>query len=85
MRKEKMCVRFSDKEKRRSSDRSDGEQEGHAGDSTRRLSEADLRGVGGAEGKRSLGAPTKEAQADQVGRRKGKGKDHARGWRRQEQ
>ena len=29
-------------------------------------------------GKRSFGARTKEAYADQVGRRKGKGKDHAK-------
>ena len=58
---------------------SDGEQEGHAEDSTRRLSEADLRGVeeaGRAEGRRSFGARSKEAQT--VRRRKGKGKDHAK-------
>ena len=50
--------------------------EGHAEDSTRKVSGEDLRGVqgdGGTEGRRS-----KEAQADEERRRKGKGKDHAK-------
>ena len=67
--------------KTRRSDRSDGEQERHAEGSTREISGEDLRGVqgaGGAEGERSFGARTKEAQADQVGRRKEKGKAHAK-------
>ena len=34
--------------------------------------------AGGAEDKGSAGTRTKEAQSDQVGRRKGKGKDHAK-------
>ena len=45
------------------------------------MSGEDLRGVqgdGGAEGKISFGARTKEAQADQVRRRKGRRKDHAK-------
>ena len=69
------------KRKTRSSDRSDGEQEGHAERSTRKVSRTDLRGiqeVGGTEGKRSFGARTEEAQAGQVGRRNGKDKDFAK-------
>ena len=60
---------------------SDGEQEGHAEDSTRKVSVEDLRrvqGDEGAEGKRSFAAHTKEAQADQVRRCMGKGKNHAK-------
>ena len=38
----------------------------------------EVEGAGGAEGKRSCGNRAKEAQVDQVGRRKGKGKDHAK-------
>ena len=65
----------------RRSGRSDGEQGGDAERSTQKVSRESLRGIqraGGAKGKRSVGAGTKEAYADQVGRRKGKGKDHAK-------
>ena len=58
-----------------------------AEDSTREVSGEDLQGVegaGGAEHTRSAGTRTK-AQADQVGRVKGRGQGLCKGWMRQEQ
>ena len=68
-------------------DGSDGEQDQHAEDGTRKISGDYLREVeeaGGAEDKRSVGTRTKEAQADQVGKVKGNGQG-LKGRRRQEQ
>ena len=59
------------KRKTRSFGCSDGGQDEHVEDSTRRLSEADLPGVeraGEAEDKGSAGTRAKEAQVDQMGR-----------------
>ena len=54
-----------------------GEQEGHAERSAQEVSREGIlgiQGVGGAKGKRSLGARAKETHAYQVGRRRGKSK-----------
>ena len=75
------------KRKTKSSDRSDGDKDEHAEDSTRKVSGEDLRGVEGAGGEEAQGAlelvQRKHKMIKWEGERRGQGL--CKGWRRQVQ